>query len=352
MIDNNNNNMIDNNNMNNDFNNNNPNDNFDMNRNDINNINNINNDNNDNDNDNDNDINNNEDDNGNNNENNNNLDNNNLDNNNLDNNKYNNKFNNILNPYNNLRPLLGPNGKPVKDADNNYVLLDEYNRPVKNTGITLLLDQTGKPVLNSKSKPILIDIEGKPINLEDDNNNGIIPNINALLNPDISYPNQQEQMQINNKKPKKKIPQNQQPFYQKINSFPNKKNKKPKYLDEKKKIIPKNFNNYNILERNNIRDKRDKGRLNYSECSPDSLRKINFMGNNEYKGACFACDVGCSISSSGYSPMNYSPYNNQIRRRDITPLKNSEKTYYEGHYNTQRNKKGIYNDNNYYLTEN
>ena len=55
-----------------------------------------------------------------------------------------------------------------------------------------LLDQTGKPVLNSKSKPILIDIEGKPINLEDDNNNGNIPNLNSLINPDVLYPNQQK----------------------------------------------------------------------------------------------------------------------------------------------------------------
>ena len=45
---------------------------------------------------------------------------------------------------------------------------------------------------------------------------------------------------------------------------------------------------------------------------------------NEYTSSCFACDVGCSISRSGYSPMTYSPFDNKIKRRDQTPLKNEE----------------------------
>ena len=297
------------------------------------------------------------------------------DNNNLDNNKYNNNLDKNYYDYNNLRPLIGPNGKPVKDVDNNYILLDEYNRPVKNTGISLLLDQTGKPVLNSKSKPILIDLEGRPINLEDNNNNANIPNLNSLINPDILYPSQQDQMPIINKKQQKKKPETQQPFYQKMNDFPNypydkndknkgyiNLNKKPEKFNVKKEKKPKYYNDYNNLfnsnrikpklnrERTNIRDKTNKGILNYSQCSPDSIRKIHFFGYNEYKGACFACDVGCSVSRSGYSPMNYSPYNNLIRRREITPLKN-RKNVYEGHYNIQVNKKDFENDNNYYLTE-
>ena len=52
--------------------------------------------------------------------------------------------------YYNLIPFIGSNGKPVKDEQNNYILLDNNHRPVKNTGITLLLDKKGKPVLNSK----------------------------------------------------------------------------------------------------------------------------------------------------------------------------------------------------------
>ena len=114
-----------------------------------------------------------------------------------------------------------------------------------------------------------------------------------------------------------------------------------------------NYGNYNLIpirEKRNIRDKRDKGRMNYSECEPDLLKRISFMAHNEYKGACFACDVGCSVSRSGYSPMNYSPYNNLIRRRDITPLRNGEEDFKDS-YNIRVNKNGFENDNNYYVTE-
>ena len=75
---------------------------------------------------------------------------------------------NILEKHNNkeidiekLRPLIGANGLPVRDSENNFVFLDENNKPVKNTGYYLLLDQNGKPVLNAKSKPIIINSEGK-----------------------------------------------------------------------------------------------------------------------------------------------------------------------------------------------
>lgn len=37
---------------------------------------------------------------------------------------------------------------------------------------------------------------------------------------------------------------------------------------------------------------------------------------------CFACNVQCNISSTGYSPMTYSPYGDKKRRRSVTPLKN------------------------------
>ena len=103
-------------------------------------------------------------------------------------------------------------------------------------------------------------------------------------------------------------------------------------------------------ERRNIRDKREKGKLNYSDCDPDSLKKVYFFAENEYKNRCFACDLGCSVSRSGYSPMNYSPYNNMIRRREQTPLRYREKEYDEP-INIKVNRANIENDNNYYLTE-
>ena len=129
-------------------------------------------------------------------------------------------------------------------------------------------------------------------------------------------------------------------------------NQKDKKMNvDKKNSNKKNKKEMKMREKRNIRDKRDKGRFNYSEVDPDSLQKINFMDHNEYKGACFACDVGCSVSRSGYSPMNYCPYNNLIRRREVTPLKNREIKEFEEYNNEQENNIVNEKDNNYYLTE-
>ena len=118
----------------------------------------------------------------------------------------------------------------------------------------------------------------------------------------------------------------------------------------------KNNNRYNrilINEEHNIRDKRNKGQYTYSEVSSDEVKKIRFMNNSaRYKGNCFACEVGCSVSRSGYSPMNYVPYNNMIRRREETPLNKDRRNIYDDEYNNIRvNKTDVNNDNNYYLTE-
>ena len=41
-----------------------------------------------------------------------------------------------------------------------------------------------------------------------------------------------------------------------------------------------------------------------------SKKTINFE-----EGNCWACDIGCSISTTGYSPMTFSPYN-KTKRQD------------------------------------
>ena len=45
------------------------------------------------------------------------------------------------------------------------------------------------------------------------------------------------------------------------------------------------------------------------------LRNINYISRNKsvYVGSCFACDLGFSISRTGYSPMTFSPYNRKKR---------------------------------------
>ena len=47
--------------------------------------------------------------------------------------------------------------------------------------------------------------------------------------------------------------------------------------------------------------------------------------NNSFSGNCFACEVGCNISNTGYSSMTFSPYNPNHKRRSVTPLRNKYK---------------------------
>ena len=255
-----------------------------------------------------------------------------------------NNINNDINKkeidFNKLRPLIGANGLPVRDSENNFVFLDENNKPVKNTGFYLLLDQNGKPVPNSKGQPILINSEGKPINLVDNDKN-VIDNqlLNKMMNPN------QKGNNINIINPQNKNENNN------IEGFIKLPKTKPKKTDRKNQEN-KNNNRYNKFnESQNLRDKRKKGQFTYSEVSSDEVKKLQFLNNSaEYKGNCFACDVGCSVSRSGYSPMNYVPYNNMVRRREVTPLKGEKKK--NKRVNNLKVKKGEGNDeNNYYLTE-
>ena len=48
--------------------------------------------------------------------------------------------------------------------------------------------------------------------------------------------------------------------------------------------------------------------------------RSNRFNAKEYLSTCFACDLGFSVSRSGYSPMTYSPYGKKEKRRGLTPL--------------------------------
>lgn len=117
--------------------------------------------------------------------------------------------------------------------------------------------------------------------------------------------------------------------------------KKPKeFLLDIKGINEKLYNKNNFTPKNIYykkqikkekkliaKDKREKGKFIYNDYKDDcSLKKINFFKSphqyhdgNHNKLSCFACNIGCSISQTGYSQMSYSPYNNMIRRREFTP---------------------------------
>ena len=211
-------------------------------------------------------------------------------NNNNNNDNENNNDNNENPKLMNLKPLIGKDGRPVRDVQNNPIMLDENNRPVKGTGISVLLDQTGRPVYNSVGNPILINREGQPMNLIDDNNNN--------EENDNVYPekNNEENIKMNN-----------------INRLKN----------IKKGNFEKNKNEKNFPELNP--EFQRKNSIKYP--SSKTTEEINY-----FPGSCFACEHGCGVSVSGYSPMTYSPYNRNIKRRETTPLRRgTEYTQYNRH---------------------
>ncbi len=193
--------------------------------------------------------------------------------------------------YNKLRPLIGSDGKPILDSNKNFIILDQNNKPVENKDIKLLLSEDGTPMLNKRGKPILTDKDENPLNNDDMND-----------------------------------------------------------------IEIKHFKKRRDKIKNRRKNKNEKNVINYSECNPESLKKINFLrpyknpfyDDLEYKGSCFACDVGCSVSKSGYSIMNYSPYNNLIRRRNTTPIKIINENGKRYKRNSKKNERPNYK--RYYLS--
>ena len=198
--------------------------------------------------------------------------------------------------YNKLKPLIGPDGIPMKDTLNNFIILDDKNIPVLDSGITVLLDKYGKPILNSSGEPILLDSDGNPINADNNNCNQPKKYLKKQFLGQNFVP----------KPPKEKNVKDRNKVYH-INE--------PSRLNNKKK---------------NLKNKKGNKKLNPKERSNNSLKKIKNMSSyknlifnsSENKLNCLACDVGCSVSKSGYSIMNFSPYNNRIRRRNITPVMN------------------------------
>ena len=208
--------------------------------------------------------------------------------------KENNKKNEIKDiayDYNKLRPLIGSDGKPILDSNKNFIILDQNNKPVENKDIKVLLSEDGTPILNERGKPILTDKDENPLNNDDMND-----------------------------------------------------------------IEIKHFRKRRDKIKNKRKNKKERNVINYSECNPESLKKINFIrpyknpfyDDIEYKGSCFACDVGCSVSKSGYSIMNYSPYNNLIRRRNTTPIKIVNDNGKRYKRNSKKNEKPNYK--RYYLS--
>ena len=86
--------------------------------------------------------------------------------------------------------------------------------------------------------------------------------------------------------------------------------------------LPTNLNP--IIENNNILNNKNRRSLspklkNKREKSKEKSKEKSYEQLPFYDdGSCWACDVGCSVSTTGYSPMNFSPYNNKFKRQNVT----------------------------------
>ncbi len=90
------------------------------------------------------------------------------------------------------------------------------------------------------------------------------------------------------------------------------------------KIIAKypNKNEGTGLFKNNIKPNEISGAVFFNTINSKPKKALNASDSFECRpsfSSCFACDLNCSISKSGYSPMNYSPYQRKVRRRSYTP---------------------------------
>ena len=179
------------------------------------------------------------------------------------------------------------------------------------------------------------------------NNNNNINNNNYNFNHYILYNNKNELKRSNSVSNfNSEFPFNQTFKEENLNKTKNQKTEKMKnYLNNiLKKSKKSNFQKKNISITEKEKEKKVFNPENTLFYNPDpftvhlklkvnkhkkslSSRKENKDNNSNYlpDGNCFACDLGCSVSSSGYSPMTYSPYKNQIKRRDVTPMKNNVK---------------------------
>ena len=169
--------------------------------------------------------------------------------------------------------------------------LDKDGNPIQDPNIKLLLDKSGFPILNTLGQPIILDKDKNP--LDGGNNKNKVPNNNIKISYNNKYP------EIKDKKDKTK-------------------NKKIRKKSKKGNLSTKNIKH---------RAKYNYGSTEYPKPNPSFQRKLNILPERsnrfnakEYLSTCFACDLGCSVSRSGYSPMTYSPYGKKEKRRDLTPL--------------------------------
>ena len=138
-----------------------------------------------------------------------------------------------------------------------------------------------------------------------------------------------------------------------LKNFNNKINQSNDILTYNKYNIDYNNQFENKIDDNSLNNNLNEENFNQGELNEEKFKNENEIRRNKFnenknydsyeenneefkEGNCWACNLGCSISQTGYSPMTYSPYRQGYKRREVTPIK--EGTIYE-EYTRRKNKK-------------
>ena len=275
------------------------------------------------------------------------------------------RLNNEINPDEYTNPNLNRSDKSNKNKKRKKPLnLNPQNPDLFDNNNPKLIQKGPK---NNGSSEYLFNIKDIRPDINNDNNN-TFQNSNGLSNKSIDnlFPGTKPKKKkksnskknINNKSLNKLLPN-----YYVVNNPYSPKSKNPlKYTPSLNdinvnKFHPKKSNRNKRPKSSHSRTKSPKSPKSSSSTdikknpinikkvftSDDSLRSRSGSKTRYFpNGNCWACELGCSVSTTGYSPMTFSPYKNTFRRRDVTPMK--EGTKFEQYL---RHKKG---DNaSYYL---
>ena len=217
----------------------------------------------------------------------------------------------------NLKPIL---------LDNSKYLVNEENKPFLGFGDKFMVNEEGNPIFGQnevKGEVGILPRDNKgdfiKINLTKNNNN-----INKNINNTNLNNNDKEKKKFNNLNLKDYLTKNINGKKNGYNSRNNiNLNKTMNFTFDKN--IKKNNYYPDIIKNKKKFDKillknKFKNRINY--------KPFKSVKNNEKEylnSSCFACDVGCGVSRTGYSPMTYSPFNKRVKRKDETQLKKETK---------------------------
>lgn len=215
---------------------------------------------------------------------------------------------------------------PIQQNNNNLLLKNPINKPIipgdsyNQRQTQLKQTQINKALINPK----------QPILNNNNNNSNSFP-YNGLN--DKEFLQQNPNLIPNNAN--QKLPFKEHSHYRSNSNSPDQKYINPNY---KHKVLKKNnsyidsnklsnYNNDNLSKakvNNNIVYQSSPPMKNayVTKTKPKTKKEYyHHHINNSFSGNCFACEVGCNVSNTGYSPMTFSPYDPNIRRRNVTPLK-------------------------------